>query len=404
MAGGTGDDTYYVDDSGDAITELSGEGNDRIAASISFALAADANIERIEAVNLGATNAMDLTGSGIANIIYGNDGTNILRGEGGNDELRGFGGDDFLVGGPGTDLMVGGLGNDTFYVDDASDAIGEIAGQGNDRIAASVSFVLSNGADVEILEAVNLASTTPFDLTGSDSNNIITGNAGSNILRGEGGADTLSGAGGNDFLVGGAGNDVMNGGTGNDTFYVDAIGDVVNEFAGEGGLDRVVASASYALSATADVELLETATQSGTAAINLVGSSVSNSINGNDGANVLDGRGGNDILTGYGGADTFQFGTALGATNVDTIIGFVTGSDKIALDDAIFAAIGPLGALNANAFFAGAAAHEADDRIIYNAATGALLYDADGELAGAAVQFATLGGNPALAAGDFIVI
>jgi serralysin len=179
---------------------------------------------------------------------------------------------------------------------------------------------------------------------------------------------------------------------------------VVNEIAGEGTADRVAASVSYALSANADVELLETATQSGTGGINLTGSSIANTINGNDGANVLDGKGGNDILTGFGGADTFQFTTALGASNVDTIVGFVSGADKIALDDAIFAAIGPVGALNANAFFAGTAAHDADDRIIYNQATGALLYDADGNGAGAAVQFATLSGNPVLAASDFLVI
>src|SRR5205085_12308054 len=148
----------------------------------------------------------------------------------------------------------------------------------------------------------------------------------------------------------------------------------------------------------------ETATQSDTTALNLVGSSIANIINGNDGANWLDGRGGNDILTGFGGADTYKFATALGASNIDTIIGFVTGSDRIALDHAIFAAAGPVGALNANAFFAGTAAHDADDRIIYNQATGALLYDADGNGAGAAVQFATLSGSPTLVASDFMVI
>src|SRR5207237_1668168 len=115
-------DTYYVDSTSDAISEYAGEGIDRIAVTLSLALAADADIERIDVENLDSTNALDLTGSAIANVIYGNDGQNILRGEAGNDELRGFGGSDFLVGGPGTDLMVGGNGNDTFYVDDASDA------------------------------------------------------------------------------------------------------------------------------------------------------------------------------------------------------------------------------------------------------------------------------------------
>ena len=196
----------------------------------------------------------------------------------------------------------------------------------------------------------------------------------------------------------------MSGGTGNDTYYVDAIGDVVNEFAAEGTADRVVASASYALSANTNVELLETATQSGTTAINLVGSSIANVINGNDGAYVLDVREGSDTLSGFGGADTFQFGTALGASNVDTILGFASGSDKLALDDAIFAGIGTAGTFSANAFVVGSAAADADDRIIYNSATGALLLDADGNGEGAAVQFASIGTGLSLSASDFFII
>ena len=75
-----------------------------------------------------------------------------------------------------------------------------------------------------------------------------------------------------------------------------------------------------------------------------------------------------------------------------------------ALDDAIFAQLGGPGALNASAFVTGTAATEADDRIVYNSATGQLFYDADGSGAGAAVLFATLTGAPLLAASDFIVI
>ena len=76
----------------------------------------------------------------------------------------------------------------------------------------------------------------------------------------------------------------------------------------------------------------------------------------------------------------------------------------IALDDAIFTQIGGPGALNANAFVTGSAAADADDRIIYDSATGNLYYDADGSGAGAQVLFATLSGHPPLTAGDFLVI
>jgi Ca2+-binding RTX toxin-like protein len=51
------------------------------------------------------------------------------------------------------------------------------------------------------------------------------------------------------------------------------------------------------------------------------------------------------------------------------------------------------------------AAHDADDRIVYNTATGALYYDADGIGGEAAIQFATLSGSPDhLTAADFAVL
>ena len=56
---------------------------------------------------------------------------------------------------------------------------------------------------------------------------------------------------GNNILDGGAGADVMVGGAGNDTYFVDNVGDVVIENAGEGN-DAVFSTAHYGLSANVE--------------------------------------------------------------------------------------------------------------------------------------------------------
>ena len=65
-----------------------------------------------------------------------------------------------------------------------------------------------------------------------------------------------------------------------------------------------------------------------------------------------------------------MFTTAIaGGNNVDRITDFTVGTDKIALDHSIFTAVGSNGALSASMFTTGTP--DADDRIIYNADTGA---------------------------------
>ena len=118
---------------------------------------------------------------------------------------------------------------------------------------------------------------------------------------------------------------------------------------------------------------------------------------------MLNGGAGADYLAGLGGADFFDFTTALGGGNVDTVGDLVSGTDKIRLDNAVFAGLSD-GALPASAFVIGSAAGDADDRIVYNQTTGQLFYDADGNGGAAAVLFATLNPGQALSASDFQVI
>uniref|UniRef100_UPI00193E7DC2 hypothetical protein n=1 Tax=Acidovorax sp. ST3 TaxID=2219062 RepID=UPI00193E7DC2 len=102
--------------------------------------------------------------------------------------------------------------------------------------------------------------------------------------------------------------------------------------------------------------------------------------------------------------DTFVFDTALNpGSNVDRIADFSVVDDTIWLDNAVFSALGAPGALDAAAFHVGTAAHDADDRIIYDTDSGVLSYDTDGSGQGAAVQFAQLSAHLNLSAADFMV-
>jgi Ca2+-binding RTX toxin-like protein len=402
MYGGLGNDVYYVQDSGDQVFESGGEGSDRIATSISFALAAGSEVETIETITQSATDALNLYGSEYAQLVVGNNGANLLDGGGGDDVLAGLGGNDALLGGSGNDTMYGGLGNDVYYVQDSGDQVFESGGEGSDRIATSISFALASGSEVETIETITQSDTTALNLYGSEYAQLVVGNNGTNLLDGGGGDDVLVGLGGNDALLGGSGSDIMYGGLGNDTYYVQDVGDQVFESGGEGS-DRIAAAVSYTLAAGSEVETIEAVNGGDTAALNFTGNALAQTLIGNAGDNVLDGKGGNDVLVGGAGADSFAFTSALGAGNADLIAGFVSGSDRILLDDAAFAGLG-LGALPSGAFAIGTQAQDADDRIIYDAATGALWFDADGNGAGAAVQFATLDGHPPIAASDFAVI
>ena len=123
------------------------------------------------------------------------------------------------------------------------------------------------------------------------------------------------------------------------------------------------------------------------------------------GDDTLNGGTGNDTLYGGDGTDTFVFNTALSKdSNIDRIISFgLLENDTIQLENSVFTKLAA-GALSGSAFYIGTAAHDADDRIIYNETTGALSYDADGKGGSAAVQFATLADGLALNKADFMVV
>jgi Ca2+-binding RTX toxin-like protein len=370
LVGGAGDDVFRAETADDVIEEAVGGGTDAVYAAVSYTLGAGQEIEMLSAIIPSSSAALNLTGNEFGQTIIGTAGSNELIGAGGGD------------------VMAGGLGNDFYRIENAGDFILESVGGGTDAayVALALSgYTLNAGAEVELLSAIVPSSTVAFDLTGNEFGQTIIGTAGVNVL------------------IGGGGDDVLAGGAGNDLYRVEDAGDVVVENAG-GGSDAVYAVVSYTLPSAYEIEVLAAISRTSTAALNLTGNGYSNTIFGSDGANVIDGKGGNDALVGYGGADVFAFTTALGVGNVDAVFGFIAGTDKIGLDDAVFGDIGTPGAFNANAFVVGSAAADADDRIVYNQVTGQLFYDADGNGGGAAILFATLQGAPALTVSDFQVI
>src|SRR5262249_49795183 len=277
------------------------EGNDRIKASISIDLNSAA-YERIEHVTLTGSGALHATGDEFANMLIGNSGANTLDGR------------------AGADTMLGGAGNDIYEVDDANDAIIELAGDGTDQVDSAVSFALS-----DFVENLRLTGTADIDGTGNMLGNAITGSDAANALDGGNGKDTLTGNGGNDTLDGGLGADSLSGGKGNDTYTVDDIGDKIAENGGTGDVDTVNSRITYVLGNN-----LEKLTLVGDEAIDGTGNGLNNGLLGNDKANTLRGLAGDDTLNGGAGRDLLMGGVGndgiVGERDGDTLVGG-SGSD-----------------------------------------------------------------------------
>lgn len=192
-------------------------------------------------------------------------------------------------------------------------------------------------------------------LIGTANSDVINGFAGNDILTGNAGNDTLFGGIGDDLITGSTGDDLLNGGVGSDR---------------------------------------------------MIGSSGNDILQGGTGNDSLNGGAGKDLMIGGIGTDRYVFSTAIGAGNEDQINGFSSVDDTIALENAIFTSFTSTGAIQAGNFVAAAGATpvDADDFLLYDSATGALSYDADGSGSGAAIAFASLNGSPALTAADFVVI
>lgn len=331
----------------------------------------------------------DLTVSGTVNddVLFGGDGN-----------------DTFTMGtGVGVDNLSGGKGNDVYYVHLPSDSVIELAGEGTDQVATFNSYVMSAGAEIELLTTNNGTATRNLSLTGNEFAQTIHGNAGKNVLSGLGGNDTLWGGDGNDVLIGGAGADNLLGGEGTDVAdYSSSMTGVLASLKRPGLNTGDAAGDTY----TSVENLIGTAKND-----NLRGNDYWNTINGGTGDDYLYGGAGNDNLTGGRGYDTFVFNTGFsfgGASNLDTIHDFVSTDDRIFLWSGIYTEAGtPGGKIETAAFRRNITgeAIDADDRIIFDSQLGRLYYDADGTGPIARQWFANIGGfQVGVDASDFYVV
>ncbi len=333
LAGGAGNDTYYVS-TGDTVTEGSNAGLDTIIADINWTLSS--NVEDLRL----AGSALTGTGNALANHLWGNDLNNTLNG------------------GTGADILEGGAGNDLYVVDVAGDVVIEALNNGIDTVQTAITWTLAAN-----IENLTLTGSGKANGTGNALDNRIVGTSSTNVLTGGKGNDTyvvtsgdtvtelasegvdtiesaiawtlganienltLTGTGkvagtGNtldNILVGNSAVNTLKGGKGNDTYVVSA-GDVVTEIANE-GIDTIQSALTWTLGSN-----IENLTLTGTSAINGTGNTLANTLRGNSAANTLTGGSGNDI---------YQFGRGGGADIIVDTDSTAGNADLLTLDAGI---------------------------------------------------------------------
>ena len=229
--GGLGDDTFLVEQAGDVISELFGQGNDVafIVSVNTYTLPDHVEVGAAFGTSLniiGNSGNNTLIGNAFNNVLNGADGDDIIFGVAGGNSLIGGIGNDALVSGTGAESMTGGTGNDVYIIGDG-DLVFENPGEGTDTVYSSLA-VYFMPANLEV-GVVNGGTT----LIGNAGANTLLGDGNFNILNGLGGSDFMIGGGGGDILIGGDGLDTMQGSTGGDVFWWQAmseVGDIIQDW------------------------------------------------------------------------------------------------------------------------------------------------------------------------------
>jgi Ca2+-binding RTX toxin-like protein len=231
----------------------------------------------------------DLNGSSVGDALAGDSNANVINGGGGADTIAGAGGDDTLNGGTGQDTVT------------------------YSPIAGTSYAGASTGVDVNLA-----AGTATGDGTDAlTSFETAIGSAFDDTMIPSGGGSTLHGSFGNDTLVSGPSDDTFDGGGGSDTLDYGAVG------------SPVVVNLATGLANGDGTDTITTGTVE-----RVLGSSLNDTLTGDQFANTLDGQGGNDLLAGGGGDDTLiggggrntaDFGSSLASVTANLALGTATG-------------------------------------------------------------------------------
>lgn len=294
VSAGSGDDTYTLLNGRDISISDSGGNN-------LFRLNRDGYNLNIG----GGNNRFDFNG---AREVGGN---NITTGDGNDTFTLSYssitaGSTNFINAGDGTNSLLASFASSAFQVTSGSGNDAITTGDGNDSIFSG------GGADSI---STNFGDDSIFSGAGNDT---IDGGFGNDQLFGDSGNDSLVGFWGDDTLNGGEGADTMSGGVGNDTYFIDSVGDVIND---DQGVSNIVSSIDFTLgTAMGNLTLADGLAINATGndmANALTGNAANNMLSGGLGSDTLDGGLGNDTLLGGIGSDNYAF---TGNYGQDTII------------------------------------------------------------------------------------
>jgi len=394
MTGAGGNDIYFVDNAGDVVVELAGEGTDEIRTFLAVQSLAGTEVE-----NLRAMSGIDheFHGNGSNNVVTGGAGRDVVYlQQGGNDRVSGLAGNDtFFYGATFTaaDTVLGGDGIDGLILQGAYTLIlgtggtsnitgietislapghftdwGDTAGNFYDYSFTTLNGNVAAGATLKF-NGFYLRAGEDFTFNGAAETD------GRFIVLGGQGVDNLTGGSGNDIFAFGAdgrfgSTDVVSGGAGYDSIYL--RGDYSLDFTAA-SFGTMSSIESITLGSVAEIEytsggdgefdydiVWDDAMLANDALITVNGSGLNSAetmdfdgsdeaggsfrifagaaadtISGGGGGDLLYGGLGADTLSGNGGADTYRYHNAAestaGADRYDRILNFTHDVDKIDL-------------------------------------------------------------------------